>query len=62
MKNLLGFLSILAPMGFSSSSMAHVDLIARNAEWHSQMHLIETLFALLMLGAVVYFWYRRQKD
>ena len=62
MKNLLGFLSILAAMGFSSSSMAHVGLIARNAEWHSQMHLIEVLFALLMLGAVVFFWCRRQKE
>ena len=62
MKNVAGFFSILAAMGFSSSSMAHTDLIARTTEWHSQMHLIETLFALLMLGAVVYFRYRRQKD
>lgn len=62
MKNLLGFLSILAAMGVSSSSMAHVDLIAMNAERHSQMHRIETLFVFLMLGAIVYFWYRRQKD
>ena len=62
MKNLAGFFSILATMGFSSSSMAHAGLIARNAEWHSHMHLIEILFGLLMLGAVVYCWCRSQKD